>query len=466
MRKNRIDGIKDALGRWCSDPREVASTILDFYSNLFSSSNTCQPDVVLDSIQCIVTNDMNRHLLTEFSVDEVHVALSQMAPLKAPGPDGMPPLFYQHYWDLVGKDITQSVLAFLNSAYLPEHLNHTFITLIPKVKNPELVSEFRPISLCNVLYKIFSKVLANQLKKILPEIITENQSAFTKNHLIMDNILLAFESLHSMQNHNSPKGGYMALKLDMSKAYDRVEWAFLEAIMRKLGFHERWISLMMLCISTVSYSILINGAPTGFIKPTRGIRQGDPLLPFLFLLCTEGLHGLLSQAAVRGDIHGFSLCRRSPSLTHLLFADDSLLFCRSNVEECQKVMEVLQVYEMGSGQQLNKAKTTIFFSKSTDEASRFLIKECLGVEEIRSYEKYLGLPSLVGRNKKSSFNYIKERVWRKLQGWEEKLLSQAGREILIKAVAQAIPTYSMNCFKLPIGLCNEIEGLIRKFWWG
>ena len=110
--------------------------------------------------------------------------------------------------------------------------------------------------------------------------------------------------------------------------------------------------------------------------------------------------------------------------------------------------------------------TELNMGKSTDEASRYLIKDCLGVEEIWSYEKYLGLPSLVGRNKKSSFNYIKERVWRKLQGWEEKLLSQAGREILIKAVAQAIPTYSMNCFKLPIGLCNEIEGLIRKFWWG
>ena len=110
--------------------------------------------------------------------------------------------------------------------------------------------------------------------------------------------------------------------------------------------------------------------------------------------------------------------------------------------------------------------TELNMGKSTDEASRYLIKDCLGVEEIRSYEKYLGLPSLVGRNKKSSFNYIKERVWRKLQGWEEKLLSQVGREILIKVVAQAIPTYSMNCFKLPIGLCNEIEGLIRKFWWG
>ena len=132
----------------------MALTILNFYSNLFSSPHTCQPEVVLDSIQCIVTNDMNRHLLEEFSENEMHVALNQMAPLKALGPDGMPPLFYQHYWDLVGKDITQSILSFLNSISLPEHINHTFITLIPKVKNPELVSEFRPISLCNVLYKI------------------------------------------------------------------------------------------------------------------------------------------------------------------------------------------------------------------------------------------------------------------------------------------------------------------------
>ena len=117
------------------------------------------------------------------------------------------------------------------------------------------------------------------------------------------------------------------------------------------------------------------------------------------------------------------------------------------------MLEVLQAYEMSSGQQLNMAKTTVFFSKSTKEES-VLIKNTLGVAEIQSYEKYLGLPSLVGRNRKASFNYIKELVWRKLQGWEEKLLSQASREILIKAVAQAIPTYTMNCFKLPIGLCN------------
>ena len=251
----------------------------------------------------------------------------------------------------------------------------------------------------------------------------------------------------------------MAIKLDMSKAYDRVEWVNLEAVMRRMGFDERWVRLMMTCITTISYSILINGEPKGMIVPTRGIRQGDPLSSFLFLLCIKGLNGLISQAANGGDIKGYALCRNSPRLTHLLFADDSLLFCRATEQECNNILEILDVCGNCSGQQINQNKTTIFFSKLTSEETREHIKQALGVSEIKQYEKYLGLPSFVGRRKKASFNFIKEKVWRKL-------LSQAEREILIKAVVQAIPTYTMSCFKLPIGLCNELESLIRKFWWG
>ena len=178
------------------------------------------------------------------------------------------------------------------------------------------MSDYRPISLCNVLYKIFSKVLANRLKRILPSIITEHQSAFTKNRLISDNIQVAFETLHSMNTHKSNKHGYMALKLNMSKAYDKVEWSFFESILRKLGFNERWITLMMICVKTVSYSVLVNGEPHEVFRPTRGIHQGDPLSPFLFLLCTESLHNLISKAEREGSIHGFALSRRSPNQTN------------------------------------------------------------------------------------------------------------------------------------------------------
>ena len=166
-----------------------------------------------------------------------------------------------------------------------------------------------------------------------------------KNRLISNNIHVAFETLHSMKNHKTGKTGYMALKLDMSKAYGRVEWSFLEEIIRRLGFKERWINLMMLCVKIVSYSILVNREPIGLIQPSRGIYQDDPLSPFLFLLCTEGLHSLISKAESVGDIKGYSLSRRSPRLTHLLFADDSVLFCRSNTQECHKVLEILATYE-------------------------------------------------------------------------------------------------------------------------
>ena len=176
--------------------------------------------------------------------------------------------------------MTSSILSWLNTSTLPHPVNHTFITLIPKTKNPEYVTQFHPISLCNVLYKIFSKVLANRLKSILPTIVTEHQSAFTKDRLISNNILVAFETLHGLQKYNSDSLGFMALKLDMSKAYDRVEWIFLKEIVRKMVFNERWINLTMICVKTVTYFVLMNGEPRCLIHLSRGIRQGDPLSPF------------------------------------------------------------------------------------------------------------------------------------------------------------------------------------------
>ena len=254
---------------------------------------------------------MNTQLLANYMAWKVGVAIKRMAPLKAPSLNNMPPLFYQNYWQIVGNDVTQPILNFLNTATLPSHLNHRNVTLIPKVKSPELIFEYRPISLCNILYKIFSKVLANRLKKVLPNIITKHQSAFTKSKLISDNILVAFETLHSMQKHKE-NDNYMAIKVDMSRTYDKVQWSYLEVVMKKKGFEERWIKLMMVYVKTITYSILVNGESKGLINLTRGIHQEDPFSPFLFLLCMERLHGLISQEATLGNLRGFSLYRIAP----------------------------------------------------------------------------------------------------------------------------------------------------------
>ncbi|XP_050255150.1 uncharacterized protein LOC126701050 [Quercus robur] len=257
--------------------------------------------------------------------------------------------------------------------------------------------------------------------------------------------------------------GHMALKLDMSKAYDRLEWNFLQRTMEKMGFHPKWVGWIMECIKSVTYSVLINGEPKGHIIPTRGIRQGDPLSPYLFLLCSEGLTSLIEQAVNERHIEGFSLCKHGPKISHLFFADDSLLFCRARVEDVIKIQEILGKYEVASGQKINFDKTTIFFSKNVPMSTKEQVQNLLRVPEIKEYEKYLGLLAVVGRNKRASLNYIKDRVWGKLQGWKEKLLSQASKEVLLKVVVQAIPTFAMSCFRLPVGLCQDIEMLIRKF---
>ena len=160
---------------------------------------------------------MNAKLVRPYSMEEADIAIKQMAPLKAPRPGGMPPLFYQSFWQHIGLEVTEAMLSCLNSSTLLKSINHTYITLIPKVSNPKNVSEFRPINLCNVIYKIISKVISNHLKPILNSIVLEAQSAFIADRLITDNILIAFESLHYMKTQNSGREGFMALKLDMSK---------------------------------------------------------------------------------------------------------------------------------------------------------------------------------------------------------------------------------------------------------
>ena len=197
--------------------------IVEYYKQLFTSSNPHDIEEVVQFTKRVVTEDMNSSLIINFSKEEGEIDLKQMAPLKVPGPDGMPPIFFQHYWESIGNDVVKAVVSCLNSTSIETGLNHTFLILIPKVKSLEFVIEFRPIALCNILYKLVSKVLANKLKKVLPHIISKSHNAFQSDKAISDNILVAFETLHHMKRKKSGKMGYMALKLDMSKVYDRLE---------------------------------------------------------------------------------------------------------------------------------------------------------------------------------------------------------------------------------------------------
>ena len=257
------------------------------------------------------------------------------------------------------------IFEFFQSDNLLKSINYTHITLIPKVKAPDTMTQFRTISLCNVLYKIISKVLANRLKSVLDHMISGSQSAFVPGKLITDNVLVAFEAFHYLKTKRQGQSTHMAVKLDMSKAYDRVEWIFLKSMMARMGFCARWVNLVMQCIQTVSYSVILNGAPMGYICPSRGIRLGDPVSPYLFPICVEGFTALLNSATVSRSLTGFSLSREGPQISHLFFIDYSLLFCKATMEECRTLLTILDIYERASGQKLNYGKTSLFFSTNT-----------------------------------------------------------------------------------------------------
>lgn len=274
---------------------------------------------------------MNSPLSAPFTPNVVLSAISQMAPLKSSGPNGFPMAFIQKYWHLIGANITTYVLDFLNLHRIPQALNYTYIVLIPKLARPKRITEFRPINFCNVVYKIVAKALANIIKPFLNPIIPDTQSAFVLGRLITDNILVAYEVNHFIHYLSQGNRAYMALKLDMSKAYDRIEWRFLGKNLAKLGFVQSIIDLIMLCVSSVSYSFLLNGTRVGHLIPNRGIRQGDPLSPYLFICCVEAFIQMVESAVGLGSLQGIRVAARATVISNLSFADDTILFTRATV---------------------------------------------------------------------------------------------------------------------------------------
>lgn len=463
---NLIDGLRAEDGSMITDHRQLCNLLERYYKNVFSGTNH---DDRLEfpnySDEGVITNEQNSMLTGEIEYEEFSDAVKGMHPDKASGPDGLNPAFFQHFWKVLGKEVYQSCKAWLQECKFPATVNDTMLVLVPKKESVEDPKDLRPIALCNVLYKVIAKVLANRLKKILPDVITEEQSAFVPGRNISDNVLVAFELLHYMKRKKLGQEGEVALKLDISKAYDRVRWDYLQNRMRHMGFSERWIKWVMLCVKTVSYSISFQGSPIGPIIPGRGLRQGDPLSPYLFLLCVEGLSLALKSEAANGRISGCRVSHLALAVSHLLFADDSFLFFKATTAESSVVKAVLSRYEDVSGQAVNFLKSAIFFSANVRRDKQEEIKQVIGVFNEIGDSRYLGLPSLIGRSKKTVFKYLKDRVYQRIQGWNSKLLSRAGKAVMLKSVAQMIPSYAMSCFLIPKSLCQDMERLMNAYWW-
>jgi hypothetical protein len=368
-----------------------------------------------------------------------------MHPLKAPGPDGFSGIFFKHYWEIVGSQVVTAVQSFFREGWLLSQMNHTFITIIPKKQGANNFNQFRPINLCNFYYKIISKILVNRLRPLLPKIIDPSQAAFVPGRWIGENVVLAQEIVHSFKQSKKKKGN-VGFKLDFHKAYDSLEWTFILRVLKAVGFDQKVINLIYQCISTVSFTLLLNGSKSSSFSPSRGIRQGDPLSPYLFILCNEVLARLINVEVDRGLLRGLNLAPGAPNISKLFYADDVLLFCGAKIAEVDTLMNCVDKCCSWSGQSISKEKSGMFVSKGVHHHFCRQLKDLWGFKVLPKDVKYLGVPLFLTQRKSKDFSFVKERLESKISRWKRKSLSWMGRATLLKSVAQSIPSYTMSTF--------------------
>nr|GEW59701.1 hypothetical protein [Tanacetum cinerariifolium] len=358
-------------------------------------------------------------------------ALFSMGNDKAPGLDGYTVAFFKDAWDIVADDFVAAVSEFFTNGKILKELNHTIIALIPKVSSPTRVNDYRPISCCNVMFKCISKIIANRIKECLKILVSSNQSTFVPGRSIADNILLTQELMH---NYHVDRGlPRCAFKVDIQKAYDTVDWDFLSKVLSGFGFHSRMVGWIMECVTTTSFFISINGSLYGFFKSKRGLRQGDPLFPYLFTLIMEILTLMLQRGVRNAPSFTYHRYCSKLELINLCFADDLFLFANGDVDSASVIKNALFKFKEASGLVPSLPKSTAYFCNVLN-STKIAILQILPFEEGRLPVKYLGVPLVSSRLIFRDCKGLIKKVQARVDDWKNKSLSTAGRLQLIRSV--------------------------------
>ncbi|XP_055814172.1 uncharacterized protein LOC129883562 [Solanum dulcamara] len=428
-RKLFIHRIQNDEGNWLQGDDDIARAACDHFQNIFTGEDTHIQEDALQCIPKLITDDQNRDLQALPTLEELRTVVFSMNPNSAAGPDGMNGKFFQECWEIIKEDLFRVVLSFFNGQTLPNYYTHTCLVLLPKVSHPTKLSEFRPISLSNFTNKIISKLLCLRLAPTLPTFISPNQSGFVKNRSISENIMLAQEIIHQIKKPNV--GGNVVIKLDMAKAYDRVSWSYICLVLRKMGFGEGFIDMVWRIMSHNWYSIIINSSRHGFFHSTRGLKQGDPLSPSLFILGADVLSRLLNNLHHHHpNYQGFFMAKRGPQINHLSFADDVIIFSSGRAQTLQLIMETLHTYESTSGQLINRDKSQFMVPSNAFNSTVRRIKKVTGFRQKDSPITYLGCPLYIGRQKLIYYSDLIAKVVNRITGWQAKILNYGGRVTL------------------------------------
>ncbi|RVW71613.1 Transposon TX1 uncharacterized 149 kDa protein [Vitis vinifera] len=413
-RRNCLKKIK-VRGIWLSDDQDIQRGVVRAYQDLLSNPGGWHPSISSLEFDRIGREEAAR-LEEMFSLEEVYLALSELNGDKAPGPDGFPIAFWQFCWDFVKEEIMGFFKDFFERGKFVRSLNSTFLVLVPKKGGAEDLRDFKPISLVGGLYKILAKVLANRLKKVVSEVVSSSQNAFVEGRQILDATLIANEAIDSLLKGD--EAGVLC-KLDLEKAYDHINWDFLMSVMQKMGFGEKWAGWIRWCISTTSFSVLINGM--------------------------EALSCLINKAVRGGFLSGCRLRGKGGNgiqVSHLLFADDTLVFCKDSQDQMDVLSWLLMWFEAISGLNINLEKSEII-SMGRVENAEVLASE-LGCKVGSLPSTYLGLPLGVPHKSVVAWDGVEERMRKRLALWKRQFISKGGRITLIWSTLASMPIYLMS----------------------
>ena len=394
--RNEVKGV-EVGNQWCEEPEVVRKEAKKLFEERFQA--TTDFGVRLSNVDFKTLSPVCRNrLIASFTEEEVKAAVWECEGSKSPSPDGFNFNFLKNCWDFLKKDIMDAIHHFEATGCVPKGCKASFIALVPKIREPLTLDQYRPFSLVGAIYKIITKVLAGRIKSVLPTIIDVSQTAFLKGRGLLDTVLVANEVVEDLRRYGR-RG--VCLKVDFEKAYDSVRWAFLLDMLNRLGFHSKWISWIKGCLESSSVSVLVNGSPTEEFKPSRGLRQGDPLAPFLFLIVVEGLSRLVRQANKLKILNGVKVGRCEAEVCVSQFADDKLFMCDDSYRNIITIKAILRGFEIASGLKVNFHKSKLA-GINVECNSLALYAKTLNCTLMRVPFKYLGL-EVGGNPRKKQF---------------------------------------------------------------
>ncbi|CAL1352801.1 unnamed protein product [Linum trigynum] len=460
LRRNKIQNIK-VNGVWVDTKEDLQSAFRDHFQGRFLEEKQARP-FPKGYRTGLIDAEENYRLSVPFTEAEIWKAISECDGDRAPGPDGFTLEFYKKGWNVIKRDLVKALDEFHISGFMPDSIAHSFLCLIPKKDAAEEVSDFRPISLVGSLNKVLSKVLIARLRPLMDRIVTRHQFAGVRGRQLHEASLIANELVDSRKRSGKPG---VILKLDIEKAFDSVNWGCLLSAAASMGFSskiQRWIKGI---VSSTRLSVLVNGESTGYFKTERGLKQGDPLSPFFFNIAMDILSFMIQEACSEGFIKGFCMdeVNRRGEVTHLLYADDAIIYCDATEEEVRNILAILVCFQSVSGLKVNLEKSRMFPVGDVDSLGR--LAEVFGCDWSFLPTTYLGLPLGAPPAAAGVWNTVITRLQTKMEGWKGSLLSLGGRIVLSNACLASQPLFRCSLFIAPKGVIQRIENIQRDFIW-